>query len=109
MNGIPAHTNPFCIIEDQTIDDGVHCGIAPQYFDFDLDRYPSMQPVVNCIAPVLSQEEAEALLHEMFNNDPVGEFAVKEQFAHIIPADLRGKVAVTKSIGTLCQLTDCFA
>ena len=90
-SGVPANTNPFCILADNDLFDGMFEGLAPQYFvTSNLDT----SCPANVIAPVLSQTEAEDLVRALFDGDCCASLAIKEEFIHIIPADIKGQVLV---------------
>ena len=106
--GVPENTNPFCINEDQSISDGIFLNIAPQYFSSNGDGFD--RAPINVTSPQLSQKQAKKLVRELYESDCLdgASFAVKETFAHIIPADLKGKVYISRNLGDPCSDKDVY-
>ncbi len=98
-NGVPENTNPFCMVEDNDICDGMFNEIAPQYFEEISDNTGGCcfvcKPQTNSKA--LSQEEVEKLVRDLFTWDVLKCLAVREEFIHIIPPDLADGIWVARS------------
>lgn len=109
MEGLPANTNPFCVNHDVSIEDGLIVTEFPEYFDVweKDDVFYAAKP--NVQTKPLSQEEAEALVRRISETIAIpGEVAVKEAYKHIIPADLRAVVPVTKSLDGRSDYGECY-
>jgi hypothetical protein len=91
-SGVPANINPFCIYSDNDIADGMFETIAPRYFSFNSAGDTTCPSNLN--SPELTQTEAENLVRSLFNSDPCAFLAIREEFVHIIPADIKGRVLV---------------
>lgn len=92
-SGVPAGVNPFCVVSDINIDDGVETLHAPQYFKD--GRYGTTAPP-RVDSEFLPYEKARELVKTLYDADILdGSWAVKEEFAHIIPKDINP--LVTKS------------
>ena len=93
--GLPKDYNPFLTIDNKGVDDDTLEKIAPDYFRFDSAAdLPEANPRPN--VPWLLQEDAEKLVRKLVAGNQAGNFAVKEECAHIIPKDLRKSVRVAK-------------
>lgn len=102
--GVPANTNPFCVVEDIHLDDGLAVGEAPDYFS----EHPRTHALTNITCPALSQREAESLVRDVCDADPQDSIAVIAKYRHIIPKDMRMRVPVVlkKNVRDgLCQDT----
>ena len=108
--GVPENTNPFCVNEDTCIGDGILMRVAPQYFSDDGSTPSGDRAPLKVTAPKLSQQEAENLVRELYESDILqgATFAVKEDFTHIIPKDLQGKVYISRNPGELCSDKDVY-
>ena len=102
--GVPANINPFSIITDRDICDGSLEMEAPGYFSNinseggNCDTYAPSE--IEKLA--LSQKQAEDLVRNLSNADVVRSLAVKEPYAHIIPADLKNLIPVSKGLNDTC-------
>ncbi len=113
--GIPENTNPFSVLTDVCICDGILVAEFPLYFSMD-GNFPSddFSSCRTCFAPPeiqvkrLSQAEAEALVRRACEVDPVGVVTVKEPYAHIIPRDLKKTVGVTKNPTGRCVRNETY-
>ena len=106
-DGIGANVNPFSVIEDEDICDGSLVRVAPKFFIKDGDTLTTLAPVM-VRSPARSQKSAEALVCKLQRSDPNRSFAVKEEFFHIIPLDLRDEIRVTKSSESTCHSRECY-
>lgn len=105
--GVPANTNPFCVVEDVCIDDGILELCAPLYFI--PGRGTNAPSKVE--SPEYSQEVIEEMVREMYETDILdGSFAVRKSFVHIIPEELRGKVLIAPKWDSQgkCNSLDCY-
>ena len=110
-DSLPANVNPFVILHDVCIDDGLLVGDFPQYFRDGLGD--DLREVCDCgihtyapvqvETPALSQEQAEDLVRRIAETEAIYEVAVKEEFYHIVPEDLKDQFPVTKSFGPHCD------
>ena len=106
-HGLPANVNPFCIVATSCLCDGMLQQEFPQYFAFAGEEDRDSGCGGGCIAraevrtPALSQAEAEKLIRDAHDCDPYSpstpQFAVKEAYAHIIPAELRKEQAIART------------
>lgn len=110
MKGVPRNTNPFSIIADLCIDAGELEAWAPHYFKDGHSRNSLCRTLapVKIKSPPLSQAEAEELIETLLDADPLVSFAVKAPYAHIVPAELRNVVLITKSTKGRCRLQECY-
>lgn len=109
--GLPANVNPFCIVADNDMFDGMFEQIAPEYFVTLKEPSRTDCPTKYRIRSELSQAEAEELVSNLVGVDVTRSLAVKREFSHIIPKNLRSEVFVAKRWDTLtgrCALIDCF-
>lgn len=107
MQGLPANRNPFSMNLDETIHDGTQLDAAPAFFKQDNDAYGVVAKEDDeTISPELTQEEAELLVQAVFKHDPLFCVAIKEEFSHIIPIDLKTHVMVTSSKTGVCDMTN---
>lgn len=111
--GLPDEYNPFLVVADESCDNTTLGDTFPEYFKFD-DAADLPMARVRPNVDFLNQHEAEGLVRDMVAKNPKLNFAVKEECAHIIPADLRKTVRVVKVKvdiwydGTSCRTEDCF-
>ena len=114
-NGLPENVNPFSIVADICICDGILGSKFPTYFSadgkFGADQFGSCHScfaLVKVRTPSLSQAEAEALVRRLHQADSLGIVAVKEPYAHIIPADLKKSVRIAQSTGGRTVRTETY-
>ncbi len=113
--GLPENVNPFSVIADVCICDGVLSSEFPVYFrsdgNFDPDQSGSCRTcfaLADVLTPRFSQDEIESLVRRIHASEPVGIVAVKEQYAHIIPENLKKSVRVTQSAGGRTLRTETY-
>jgi|GEM_PF-2739903 len=98
--GLPENVNPFVVLEDVCIDDGILPVFFPKYFSEENKKSGcGTFAQIPILAAALLQEQAENLVRRVFNegvDGEIGSFAVKENYVHILPADLRRRVRVAK-------------
>ncbi len=106
--GLPANVNPFCVVDDHCLCDGLHAYHWPGYFAEIPRSEPNRNPCgvtarADVQMPALSQQEAEAFVRDVHDHDCLSRvFAVKEEWKHLIPADLRKSVLVAKTTEGHC-------
>lgn len=107
---IPPDTNPFSVVTDECIDDGVYESELPEYFGCDHTESLDCSSFArqHVVARGLTTKEATALLRRAKEHDPIPSLAVKERFSEMIPVDLMREVPVTTTEGPRCQSKDCY-
>ena len=111
--GVPANTNPFCMTDmalaGLTTEDDADVPVGYlRIYDPDGEPYAP----VDYNGPALSQKEAERIITDIYNVDAMeGSVAVRSEYAHIIPKDMRARVRVVDSSKTLegrCNFDDTY-
>jgi len=103
--GLPANVNPFSVIVDYCLCDGLVAGEFPNYFRD--NAFPQALRGCFCRArkvkcEALSQKEAELLVETVVKTDPIMAIGVKEAYKHIVPAHLMKEVLIVRTKNGQC-------